>query len=242
VNQKEKLSIGEAAKFLGISIDTLRRWDASGRLRAQRSKGGHRHYSLEGLKHFREDLDAIGLVWAASQQAPELPDEYYCERADRFMARLERLGKLLVSAEVIPERIISLLIAVVGEIGDNSFAHNIGSWPDVPGIFFAYDVNRHLVVLADRGQGVLKTLRRTKPELNSDSEALKTAFTEYLSGRTPERRGNSLKLVRDISQENLVGLYFQSGVAAVRIPKQPGSFGIEDAAPNMRGTFARIEF
>jgi len=31
------LSIGQAAELLGVSIDTLRRWDSAGRLRSIRS-------------------------------------------------------------------------------------------------------------------------------------------------------------------------------------------------------------
>ncbi|MDP2641630.1 MAG: helix-turn-helix domain-containing protein [Candidatus Yanofskybacteria bacterium] len=242
MEKKERLSIGEAAAFLAVSVDTLRRWDASGKLKAQRSEGKHRYYFSEDLKRFRTDLDVIGEAWAASEQAPEIPGEYYCERADRFTARLERFGVSLLRTGIIPERIVSLLVAVTGEIGDNSFAHNIGNWPDAPGIFYAYDINRRFVVLADRGQGVLKTLRRVKPDLEDDRDALQTAFTEYLSGRSPERRGNGLKLVREISEENPIGLYFQSGIAAVRIPKQPGKLTIENTLRNIRGTFARIEF
>lgn len=38
------LSIGEAASLLGLSIETLRRYDASGRLKAFRSPGNQRRY------------------------------------------------------------------------------------------------------------------------------------------------------------------------------------------------------
>jgi len=43
-------SIGEAAKVLGVSITTLRRWEASGRLVADRTAGEHRRYDLAKLK------------------------------------------------------------------------------------------------------------------------------------------------------------------------------------------------
>ncbi|MDR1648191.1 MAG: MerR family DNA-binding transcriptional regulator, partial [Zoogloeaceae bacterium] len=33
------LSIGEAAKALGVSITTLRRWEASGRIQAEHTAG-----------------------------------------------------------------------------------------------------------------------------------------------------------------------------------------------------------
>jgi excisionase family DNA binding protein len=38
------LSIGEAAKTLGVSIETLRRWDKIGLLPAERTPAGHRRY------------------------------------------------------------------------------------------------------------------------------------------------------------------------------------------------------
>jgi len=41
--------IGEAAKLLGISKSTLRRWDADGTLVAQRTTSGHRCYDLATL-------------------------------------------------------------------------------------------------------------------------------------------------------------------------------------------------
>ena len=44
------LPISEAAKFLGVSLDTLRRWDKSGTLKSKRLDGKNRYYSLEDLK------------------------------------------------------------------------------------------------------------------------------------------------------------------------------------------------
>ena len=40
----ENLSIGKAAKHLGVSVDTLRRWERKGRLNSERSPGGHRYF------------------------------------------------------------------------------------------------------------------------------------------------------------------------------------------------------
>ena len=44
------ISVGKAAKILGVSRLTLRRWDESGRLVAIRTEGGHRRYDLSQLK------------------------------------------------------------------------------------------------------------------------------------------------------------------------------------------------
>jgi len=47
----EKLiSIGRAAKILGVSNITLRRWDSEGRLPSLKTSGGHRRYEISKLK------------------------------------------------------------------------------------------------------------------------------------------------------------------------------------------------
>lgn len=62
----EHLSIGQSAKFLGVSISTLRRWDLSGVLKSCfRTNGNHRRYKLSDLlniaklKH-HDDRKTIG--------------------------------------------------------------------------------------------------------------------------------------------------------------------------------------
>lgn len=45
-----KLSIAKAAQILGVSITTLRRWDAEGKLKAERTPAGHRRYDLAKLQ------------------------------------------------------------------------------------------------------------------------------------------------------------------------------------------------
>ena len=48
-----KISIGKAAKLLGVSQDTLRRWEKEGKIVSQRTLKGHRRYSegeISGLR------------------------------------------------------------------------------------------------------------------------------------------------------------------------------------------------
>ncbi len=44
------VSIGEASEALGVSITTLRRWEAAGKLVAEHTAGGHRRYDLGKLR------------------------------------------------------------------------------------------------------------------------------------------------------------------------------------------------
>src|SRR3989344_2766176 len=238
----KKLKIGEAAAFLGVTVQTLRNWEKSGKLAAQKSEGGHRYYFQKDLERFTVDLPSLGLAWASSAQLPQIPQEYYCERQDRFTSRLEKMALQLLHAGVVGRDMASLLTAVVGEIGDNSFRHNVGNWPDVHGIFFAYDIGKRMIVLADRGQGVRATLSRVRPQIATDTEALRIAFTEIVSGRAPEKRGNGLKVVRRIVERGSITLLFRSGVARVLYPQKSSSLNVETATDNIRGTYAVITF
>jgi len=44
------IGIGDAAKLLAVSITTLRRWEASGRLVPERTEGAHRRYDAAKLR------------------------------------------------------------------------------------------------------------------------------------------------------------------------------------------------
>ena len=59
---RERLSIGNAADYLGVSIDTLRRWERKKRITAFRSPGGHRYF-------FKKELDELfGVKYTRDEQ------------------------------------------------------------------------------------------------------------------------------------------------------------------------------
>jgi len=49
-NRGVRVSIGRAAKELGVSRDTLRRWEAAGKIEVERTPNGHRRYDLAKLR------------------------------------------------------------------------------------------------------------------------------------------------------------------------------------------------
>ncbi|PIX03362.1 hypothetical protein COZ78_00740, partial [bacterium (Candidatus Gribaldobacteria) CG_4_8_14_3_um_filter_42_11] len=208
----ELITIGQASKMLGVSIQTLRRWDDAGKLFSiRKTTTGYRYYRKEDIENYNvKDLFKLAKNWIASDSGFEPRQSFYCLDSSVFQARLSRLenelGKMKELSAIFP-----LITAITGEIGNNSFDHNLGNWPDVPGIFFAYDLNKKIVVLADRGQGILKTLKRVIPNLKNHREALYVAFTKIISGRRPESRGNGLKFVKEVVMNNKISLFFQTG-------------------------------
>ncbi|MCX6812204.1 MAG: hypothetical protein NTW79_01085 [Candidatus Berkelbacteria bacterium] len=157
--------------------------------------------------------------WAESDTAFQIEEKYYCATRDIFQPRFDSMVNFLLNNSEIPENDVYILSAIASEIGNNSFDHNLGNWPDIVGIFFAYEIDgkKLTIILADRGQGILKTLKRVKPELKNDQEALDTAFNEKISGRAPESRGNGLKFVKESVKQTESHLVFISGSAKAEL-------------------------
>jgi excisionase family DNA binding protein len=50
------LTASEAARHLGVSISTVRRWSDAGHLKGYRTPGGQRRFSIEQLDDFLDSL------------------------------------------------------------------------------------------------------------------------------------------------------------------------------------------
>lgn len=238
--EEKLLTITQAAEILAVSLDTLRRWDKSGKLVAIRKEGGtHRYYREKDLEIFASDLMKFASEWI--QDGVEFPGTFYCATSSIFNARLTKMEYALMQKAGF-EKLYSLLTLITGEIGDNSFAHNLGKWPDTAGIFFGYDLAKGIIVLADRGLGVLETLRQVRPGLPSHIAAVEVAFTEFISGRAPEKRGNGLKTVREVVMEQPFNLFYTSGDAEVRMKEPNKAFHVTRGQRIVRGCLAKIEF
>jgi molybdopterin-binding protein len=51
------LSLGDAARALGVSVDTLRRWDRDGKLQTTRDKGNRRRVPTSEVERLRSHPD-----------------------------------------------------------------------------------------------------------------------------------------------------------------------------------------
>lgn len=168
------------------------------------------------------ELEKLANDWiSAAPDEVDVKSGYYCGTRDVFQPRLDKMLREFIekNQDKFDPYIIS---AIVGEIGNNSFDHNIGNWRDIPGIFFGYVISGSslIIAMADRGQGILKTLRKAKPELADDKEALTVAFTERISGRAPESRGNGLKFVKESVKSSRIHLTFISGKAKAELNEE----------------------
>jgi len=99
--------IGEAARLLGVSPDTVRRWADAGRLTTCRTTGGHRTIAGPDLARLSQDLAAE----AATKQA----DGPALSARNRFTGLVTRVVRDGVMAQVEiqagPHRVVSLLSA-----------------------------------------------------------------------------------------------------------------------------------
>ena len=239
----ELITIGQTSKMIGVSIQTLRRWDEAGKLLSVRTaENGHRYYRKEDIENYSV-INPLKLakIWTTDGSGFEPRHDFYCPDSSVFQARLSRMESELGKIKEL-NLIFPLISAIAGEIGNNSFDHNLGNWPDVPGVFFAYNLDKKVVVLADRGQGILVTLRNVEPGLANHQDALYVAFTKIISGRAPESRGNGLKFVRDVVMNNKINLFFQTGNAYFEIKNQDPNLKIRKSSVNFRGCLALIKF
>nr|AGS51654.1 hypothetical protein [uncultured bacterium contig00026] len=158
-------------------------------------------------------------------------DIYFSKTRDVFLARLQ---------SYILETKKYLESAIIGEIGNNTFDHNFGFDAGLPkGVYLNTEYLQKYTVIADYGKGLKQSLRLVLP-IASDMEAIETAFTKRVSGRSPEQRGNGLKFVSETIQQNNWHLYFQSGAGSCLIDRN----GIQFIEKNnsLTGCLAIIDF
>lgn len=239
MDERDLISIGDASELLGVSITTLRRWDESGRFVAEKSAGDHRRYSKTKIELYLNDIFVLAKDWCIN--GAEIPAKFYCSNRAVFEARLAKMLEELSHIDEYKDT-FSFIVAIAGEVGNNSFDHNLGNWPDEPGVFFGYDINGRKVVLADRGIGILESLKRVRPNLATHESALTTAFTEVVTGRAPEDRGNGLKFVKNSVINNSFGIFFQTGDAELVISKQEKGFCLKPSSENFHGCLLLLTF
>jgi len=159
-------------------------------------------------------------------------NECFSETRDIFAARLQ--SYILESKKY-------LEAAIIGEIGNNTFDHNFVFENNRPrGVYSNYTYKQKYAIIADYGRGIFGSLSTVLPSIGTELEAMETAFTKRISGRSPEQRGNGLKFVSETIQQNNLHLYFQSGCATCSIDGKGISFC--DRPLSVKGCLAILDF
>jgi molybdopterin-binding protein len=107
----ETIGIGEAAKMLGISTDTLRRWDSSGKVRTTRDSRNRRRVSVAEVERLRDAprRHATGDQFSARNR---FPGTIRSVEADGVMALVEiEAGPHLVTAAITRDSVEELGLA-----------------------------------------------------------------------------------------------------------------------------------
>ena len=109
---EERVRVGQAAEMLGVTVETVRRWEAEGRLRVERSSGGQRLVALG---------EVTRLLAERRRAAADRPILTGSAR-NRFPGIVTRIEKdsiaAIVEIQAGPHRIVSLMTAeAVDEMG-----------------------------------------------------------------------------------------------------------------------------
>ena len=102
-HRNSALRVGEAAELLGVSVGTLRRWEAEGRLLVRRSRGGQRLMSLADIRQLqamRRKRDQRTVAQSARNRFPGVVTRV---AKDRVAA--------VVEVQAGPHRLVSLMTA-----------------------------------------------------------------------------------------------------------------------------------
>lgn len=136
----------------------------------------------------------------------QVPGDYYCATRDVFRARHDKwFNQQTKNIGVVKA---AQLLTIIGEVGNNSFDHNLGHWQNSPGLCFYTE--QGVILLYDQGRGIEKSLSAGGHKFASSAEYLSAALTQRITGRAPERRGNGLKVSLRMVEELKIDFYIRS--------------------------------
>jgi molybdopterin-binding protein len=97
----ESYRIGEAAKLLGVRVETLRRWERDGKLRTVRSAGGQREVPAEEVARLLTERRASSSAPSRTSRRNAFPGVITKVTRDKVSA--------LVEIQAGPHRVVSLI-------------------------------------------------------------------------------------------------------------------------------------
>ncbi len=107
-----RIRVGQAAEMLGVTVETLRRWESEGRLTMERSDGGQRLVGLEEISRLLEERRRATTARPIVAQSAR-------NRFSGIVTRIERdRVAAVVEVRAGPHRLVSLMTAeAVDDLG-----------------------------------------------------------------------------------------------------------------------------
>jgi hypothetical protein len=157
---------------------------------------------------YTEESNFLQTIEMNERDNLNLQELTHCSYRDEFNSRLERFAKIFINFGL-GENQARLVVALIGELGNNVFDHNALNWPtDVSGCFLTaqnYPLKNFIeFAIGDPGIGFLGSLKANYPEINDDISAIKQGLAGK-TGRINERRGNGLQFVQRWTLTNFRG-------------------------------------
>lgn len=191
-----------------------------------------------GYGEAKEILDVIEVPERNNNNIHEV---MHCFYRDEFNARLGRFITMFKNFGL-NEEDAQRATALVGELGNNVFDHNLGNWPTkATGCIIAaqrYPSTKSIeIAVGDPGVGFYGSLKAAFPGVKNDIEAIKLGLAGN-TGRIGEIRGNGLKLIQQWTLQNFSGkVMIHSGNGLVIVNKA----GIKEYTVNkILGTIAQF--
>lgn len=191
---------------------------------------------------YESDVQTLTSMDINERDNPNVCEIMLSEFRDQFSARLSSAVRRTFLAFGMSEDDERYATALVGELGNNVYDHNEGSWPtDARGAIVIAQhypkFHRVNVAVADPGVGFLGSLKLAQPGINDDVEAIKLGLTG-VTGRIGENRGNGLRLIQRWTLNRFRGILRIHSGAGLVIVDQDGQK--TSRVPRSLGTLAEL--
>lgn len=200
-------TINEAAKVLGVSICTLRRWEQEGKLIPERTKGGHRRYDLSKLRpeqfHQADDGNRITIAYARVSSHDQKADlerqkqvlELYCAQQGWTFDIVADLGSGMNYHKKGLQRLLNEVIA--GNVGRLVITHKDRLLRFGAELVFAICEAKNVeVVILNKGEDTT-----FEEDLAKDVLEIITVFSARLYGSRSRKNQKLIENVRKVIED-----------------------------------------
>ena len=200
-------TINEAAKVLGVSICTLRRWEQEGKLIPERTEGGHRRYDLSKLRpeqfHQADDGNRITIAYARVSSHDQKADlerqkqvlELYCAQQGWTFEIVADLGSGMNYHKKGLQRLLNEVIA--GNVGRLVITHKDRLLRFGAELVFAICEAKNVeVVILNKGEDTT-----FEEDLAKDVLEIITVFSARLYGSRSRKNQKLIENVRKVIED-----------------------------------------